>query len=308
MRGIAASGQRAETARSATDPAAPSSTGWAPAPADDRAPAAAPEAAAPILADLDAGRRRAAWPDPSAPGGWRVDPDVKAAILACFRDRRTRDWALGDVFQFRDRVGLPLRDLLASDEATAAAAAGRPWRIVPGGTSIRAGVYIGPGVVVMPPSFVNVGAWIGEDTMIDSHVLVGSCAQIGARVHLAAGVLVGGVLEPPGARPVIVEDDAFVGAGSALLEGVLVGRGAVIGAGVTLTGTSRLYDLVGQRVLVGTADSPLAVPERAVVVPGTRALQGEFAAAHGLGIGVALLVKYRDAGTDARVALEEALR
>lgn len=308
MRGVASAGQRAETARSATDPAAPPSAGWAPAPTDDRASAAALEAAAPILADLDAGRRRAAWPDPSAPGGWRVDPDVKAAILACFRDRRTRDWALGGAFQFRDRVGLPLRDVLASDEATAAAAAGRPWRIVPGGTSIRAGVYIGPGVVVMPPSFVNVGAWIGEDTMIDSHVLVGSCAQIGARVHLAAGVLVGGVLEPPGARPVIVEDDAFVGAGSALLEGVLVGRGAVIGAGVTLTGTSRLYDLVGQRVLVGTADSPLAVPERAVVVPGTRALQGEFAAAHGLGIGVALLVKYRDAGTDARVALEEALR
>lgn len=261
-----------------------------------------------ILAELDAGRRRAAWPDPTAPGGWRVDPDVKAAILACFRDRRTRDWVVGGALQFRDRIGLPPRDLLTSPEAVAAAEAGRPWRIVPGGTSVRAGVYLGPGVVIMPPSFVNVGAWIGEETMIDSHVLVGSCAQIGARVHLAAGVLVGGVLEPPGARPVIVEDDAFVGAGSALLEGVLVGRGAVIGAGLTLTGTSRLYDLVGQRVLVGTADSPLAVPERAVVVPGTRALQGDFAAAHALGAAVAILVKYRDAGTDARVALEEALR
>lgn len=261
-----------------------------------------------ILAELDAGRRRAAWPDPTVPGGWRVDPDVKAAILACFRDRRTRDWVVGGALQFRDRIGLPPRDLLGSPEAVAAAEAGRPWRIVPGGTSVRAGVYLGPGVVIMPPSFVNVGAWIGEETMIDSHVLVGSCAQIGARVHLAAGVLVGGVLEPPGARPVIVEDDAFVGAGSALLEGVLVGRGAVIGAGLTLTGTSRLYDLVGQRVLVGTADSPLAVPERAVVVPGTRALQGDFAAAHGLGAAVAILVKYRDAGTDARVALEEALR
>jgi len=276
--------------------------------ADANAPDAGPLDRPVILAELDAGRRRAAWPDRAAPGGWRVDPEVKAAILDCFRDRRTRDWRLGGAFQFRDRIALPVRELLDSPEAVAAAAAGRPWRIVPGGTTIRAGVYLGPGVVVMPPSFVNVGAWIGEDTMIDSHVLVGSCAQIGARVHLAAGVLVGGVLEPPGARPVIVEDDAFVGAGSALLEGVLVGPGAVIGAGLTLTGTSRLYDLVGQRVLVGTADSPLAVPERAVVVPGTRALHDNFGAAHGLGISVPLLVKYRDAGTDARVALEEALR
>jgi 2,3,4,5-tetrahydropyridine-2-carboxylate N-succinyltransferase len=144
--------------------------------------------------------------------------------------------------------------------------------------------------------------------MVDSHVLVGSCAQIGARVHLAAGVTIGGVLEPPGARPVIVEDEAFVGAGSALLEGVLVGHGAVIGAGVTLTGTARLYDLIRERVLQGTAERPLVVPAGAVVIPGTRALPGEFAAAHGLGAAVAILVKDRDAGTSARVALEDALR
>ena len=140
--------------------------------------------------------------------------------------------------------------------------------------------------------------------MVDSHVLVGSCAQIGARVHLAAGVTIGGVLEPPGARPVIVEDDAFVGAGSALLEGVLVGRGAVIAAGVTLTGTSRLYDLVRGRVLEGTAEAPLVVPPGAVVVPGSRTLAGGFAKEHGLSVSVALLVKDRDAGTSARVALE----
>ncbi len=261
-----------------------------------------------ILEDLDAGRRRAAVPDADAPGGWCADPDVKAAILACFRDRATTTWNLDGTFQFRDRVGLPLRDLLSSPEAVAAFDAGRPWRIVPGGTSIRGGVYLGPGVVVMPPSFVNVGAWIGEDTMVDSHVLVGSCAQIGARVHLSAGVSIGGVLEPAGARPVIVEDDAFVGAGSALLEGVLVGYGAVIGAGVTLTGTSRLYDMVRERVITGTLDAPLAVPPCAVVVPGTRALPGQFAAEHGLSASVALLVKDRDAGTDARVALEDALR
>jgi 2,3,4,5-tetrahydropyridine-2,6-dicarboxylate N-succinyltransferase len=272
------------------------------------APAAAGRGLVAILADLDAGTRRAAVPDPAAPGGWRADPEVKAAILACFRDRTTKTWDLGGALRFRDRVGLPPKSLLEGPEADAARTAGRPWRIVPGGTSVRAGVYLGPGVVVMPPSFVNVGAWIGEDTMVDSHVLVGSCAQVGARVHLSAGVTLGGVLEPAGARPVIVEDDAFVGAGSSLLEGVLVGAGAVIGAGVVLTGTSRLYDLVRGRVLAGTPDAPLAVPPGAVVVPGTRALDGDLARAHGLSMTVALLVKDRDAGTDARLVLEEALR
>ena len=261
-----------------------------------------------ILGDLDAGRRRAAVPDPTAPGGWRADPEVKAAILGCFRDRATVTWDLGEVLRFRDRVGLPPKRLLDGPDADAALAAGRPWRVVPGGTSIRAGVYLGPGVVVMPPSFVNVGAWIGEDTMVDSHVLVGSCAQIGARVHLSAGVSIGGVLEPAGARPVIVEVGAFVGAGSSLLEGVLVGAGAVIGAGVILTGTSRLYDLVRDRVLFGTVDAPLTVPPGALIVPGSRAVRGDFASSHGLSMSVALLVKDRDAGTDARVALEEALR
>jgi 2,3,4,5-tetrahydropyridine-2,6-dicarboxylate N-succinyltransferase len=249
-----------------------------------------------ILADLDAGRRRAAWPDPAAPDGWRVDHEVKAAILARFADRATRHWTVGP-FAFRDRVGLPLKDIAGGD-----------WRVVPGGTSIRAGVFLGPGVVVMPPSYVNVGAWLGAGTMVDSHVLVGSCAQIGLGVHLAAGVTIGGVLEPYGARPVIVEDDAFVGGGCGLYEGVLVGRGAVLGAGVILTGTSRLYDLVDERVVVGTPAVPLAVPERAVVIPGTRALGGTFAAGHGLAASTAIIVKYRDAGTDARVALEGALR
>ena len=267
-----------------------------------------PADSASILAELDAGRRRAAVPDPDAPGGWRTDPEVKAAILACFRERTLATWDLGGALRFADRVGLPLKDLLDGAEADAAARAGRPWRIVPGGTSIRGGVYLGPGVVVMPPSFVNVGAWIDEDTMVDSHVLVGSCAQIGARVHLSAGVTIGGVLEPAGARPVIVEDGAFIGAGCSLLEGVLIGAGAVLGAGVVLTGTSRLYDLVRGRVLTGTPDAPLIVPPGAVVVPGTRPASGEFAAHHGLAMTVALLIKDRDAGTDARVALEDALR
>jgi 2,3,4,5-tetrahydropyridine-2-carboxylate N-succinyltransferase len=250
-----------------------------------------------ILADLEAGHLRAAEPDLAAPDGWRVRPEVKAAILACFADRTMLDWTAGPM-TFRDRAAIPPRGDLA----------GGPWRIVPGGSAVRRGAHLGDGVVVMPPSYVNVGAWVGPDSMVDSHVLVGSCAQIGARVHLSAGVTIGGVLEPAGARPVIVEDDAFVGAGSALLDGVLIGRGAVIGAGVTLTGTSRLYDLVRGRILEGTLDRPLAVPPDAVVIPGARALHGPFASQHGLSASVALIVKDRDAGTSARVALEEALR
>lgn len=249
-----------------------------------------------LLAALEAGAIRAAHPDAAAEGGWRVDHAVKAAILRCFANRTPAETAAGPL-RFRDRAGLPLHPL---DDPTV--------RVVPGGTSVRAGAHLAPGVVVMPPSFVNVGAWVGPGTMIDSHVLVGSCAQVGARVHLAAGAILGGVLEPPGARPVIVEDDAFVGAGALLLEGVLVGAGAVIGAGVTLTGASRLYDLVEARVLVGTREAPLEVPAGAVVVPGSRTLAGTFAAEHGLAATVALIVKRRDIGTDARVALEEALR
>jgi 2,3,4,5-tetrahydropyridine-2-carboxylate N-succinyltransferase len=203
---------------------------------------------------------------------------------------------------------VPPKTLADAPDALAAAAAGRPWRIVPGGTSIRAGAHLEPGVVVMPPAFINIGAWIGEDAMIDSHVLVGSCAQIGARVHLAAGVQVGGVLEPAGARPVIVEDDAFIGAGSLLLDGVLVGSGAVIAAGVVLTGTSTVHDLVGETVLRGTVDAPLVIPAGAVVVPGSRPLGGAFAERHGLALASPVIVKYRDPGTDRRVVLEEALR
>jgi 2,3,4,5-tetrahydropyridine-2-carboxylate N-succinyltransferase len=249
-----------------------------------------------ILDLLEGGVVRAAEPDASAPNGWRVRPEVKAAILARFGDRTTETWLVGP-FTFRDRASVPPRDL---GEGT--------WRIVPGGTSVRAGTFLGEGVVIMPPSYVNVGAWIGDGTMIDSHVLIGSCAQIGARVHVAAGVTIGGVLEPSGARPVIVEDDAFIGAGSLLLDGVLVQRGAVIAAGVTLTRTSQLFDLVRGLVIDGTAEAPLVVPPGAVVVPGTRQLRGSFAESNGLAVSAALIVKQRDAGTDARTALEGALR
>lgn len=260
-----------------------------------------------VLRALDSGAIRAAEPDAQAPNGWRVNPAVQSAILGLFANRDTRTWDF-DGIQFRDRVGLPPKDVLHSVEAEAALAAGKPWRVVPGGTSVRAGVYLAPGVTVMPPSYVNVGAWIGEGTMVDSHVLVGSCAQIGSRVHLSAGVQIGGVLEPAGRRPVIVEDEAFVGAQAALLEGVLVQRGAVIAAGVILTGTSRLYDLVRERVIVGTLEQPLVVPAGAVVAPGVRQASSQFATEHGLSLAAAIVVKYRDERTDARVALEEALR
>jgi 2,3,4,5-tetrahydropyridine-2-carboxylate N-succinyltransferase len=249
-----------------------------------------------VLDMLEAGLLRAATPDVREPTGWRVDPGVRLAILSTFAAGVTADWSVGPL-GFRDRAVLAPRSMT-----------GGPWRIVPGGTAIRAGAHLEPGVVVMPPSYINVGAWVGADSMIDSHVLVGSCAQVGARVHLAAGVLLGGVLEPPGARPVIVEDDAFIGAGSTLLDGVLVRRGAVLGAGVTLTGTSRLYDLVDDRILEGTVGAPLEVPELAVVIPGTRPIENGFALAHGLAAATSIIVKRRDARTDARVALEAALR
>lgn len=250
-----------------------------------------------LLADLEAGRVRAAWPDAEAAGGWRVDTKLRTAILARFARRDLVDSTAGEAFHFRDRAALPPR-------------ANVPYgvRIVPGGTVIRAGAHLAPGVVVMPPAYVNIGAWIGPDAMVDSHVLVGSCAQIGARVHLGAGVQVGGVLEPPGARPVIVEDGAFVGGLSGLFDGVLVGRRAVIGAGVILTGTSRLYDLTADRIVEGTSQEPLAVPPGAVVVPAVRRALGTFAAEHGVALAAAAIVKMRDERTDARVALEAALR
>lgn len=249
-----------------------------------------------FLAALTEGSRRVAVPDPSQPDGWRVDPEARSEILALFADRTVEEWLLGP-FRYRDRIGLPTHPL---DDPTV--------RVVPGGTSVRAGAHLERDVVIMPPSFINIGAWIGAGTMVDSGVLVGSCAQIGRNVHLAAGVVIGGVLEPAGARSVIVEDDAFIGAGASLLDGVLVRAGAVIGAGVTLTGTSRLFDLVHGMELGGTSGRPLIVPERAVVVPGVRALPGPFAEEHGLAVTTPLIVKYRDPGTDARVALETALR
>ncbi len=261
-----------------------------------------------LVGALEAGTARAATPDDDVAGRWRVDPWVKTGILLGFRLPGMTDLRDGPIMAARDKAAYGLLDLLDSEAARAASAAGAPWRVVPGGTTVRSGVHLEPGVTMMPPSYANVGAWVGRGSMIDSHVLVGSCAQVGEGVHLSAAVQIGGVLEPAGARPVIVEDGAFVGGGAGLYEGVTVSRGAVIGAGTVITGSSRLYDLVHERALRGTPEAPLVVPEGAVVVPGTRPATSAWASAQGLAVSVPLIVKYRDAGTDARVVLEEALR
>ena len=261
-----------------------------------------------LLEALEAGRVRAAEPDDAASGGWRVNAWVKTGILLGFRLPGMTDYRDGPILAARDRAAYGVLDLLESPGARAASEMGAPWRVVPGGTTIRSGVHLEPGVTIMPPAYANVGAWVGRGSMIDSHVLVGSCAQVGRDVHLGAAVQVGGVMEPPGARPVIVEDGAFIGGGCGLYEGVIVGRGAVLGAGVILTGQSRLVDLVGERELRGTPEAPLVVPPGSVVVPGVRPASGDYAHAQGVSLAVPVIVKHRDEGTDARVALEEALR
>ena len=181
-------------------------------------------------------------------------------------------------------------------------------RIVPGGSSVRDGAYLAPGVICMPPMFVNIGAWIGEQTLVDSHALVGSCAQIGARVHVSAGAQIGGVIEPVGALPVIVEDDALVGGNTGIYEGAIVKSRAVIAAGTVLTGSTPVYDLVRGEVIQPAADRPLVIPEGAVVVPGARAVTSGKGAEWGLSLATPVIVKYRDSRTDTRTELEAWIR
>ena len=257
---------------------------------------------------LESGEARAATPDPAVEGGWRVDAWVKTGILLGFRLPGMTEYRDGPILAARDRSAYGVLVLLDSEASRAASAAGAPWRVVPGGSAVRSGVHLEPGVTVMPPSYANIGSWVGRGTMIDSHVLVGSCAQVGEGVHLSAAVQIGGVLEPAGARPVIVEDGAFVGGGAGLYEGVTVSRGAVIGAGTIATGGSRLIDLVRECELRGTPDEPLVIPPDAVVVPGTRPALSGWAREQGVAVSAPVIVKYRDEGTEARVALEDALR
>jgi len=252
-------------------------------------------AVARLLDALEAGTVRAADPTPS---GWRVNVWVKRGLLLAFRCGVSVESSVPP-FYFRDRDTLPTQQ---------PSRGGRNVRVVPGGSTVRRGSFLSDGVVIMPPAFVNAGAWVGSGTMIDSHALVGSCAQIGARVHLSAGVQVGGVLEPPSAMPVIVEDGAFVGGGCGLFEGARVGRHAVLAPGVVLTRAITLYDTVRECSIAAGEDGILTVPEGAVVVPGARPAQGAWARAQGLSLYAPVIVKYRDAATDAAAALEEALR
>ncbi|MEA2026541.1 MAG: 2,3,4,5-tetrahydropyridine-2,6-dicarboxylate N-succinyltransferase, partial [Chloroflexota bacterium] len=266
------------------------------------------EVVADVVAALESGEARAAVPDSGLENGWRVEAWVKTGILLGFRLPGMTEYRDGPILAARDRSAYGVLDLLESESSRAAATDGAPWRVVPGGTTVRSGVHLEPGVTIMPPAYANIGAWVGRGSMIDSHVLVGSCAQIGRDVHISAAVQVGGVLEPAGARPVIVEDGAFIGGGAGLYEGVTVSRGAVIGAGTIITGGSRLIDLVAERELRGTPEAPLVVPPGAVVVPGTRPASSAWARGQGISVTVPVIVKYRDEGTDARVALEDALR
>lgn len=251
------------------------------------------EDAVAFLDALERGDLRAAEPDGS--GGWQVNPEVKAGILQVFRLAQNADLG-GGVFAFRDR------DLLLPKGA-----APQGVRVVPGGTIVRRGAYVAPEVVIMPPAYINVGAYVGHGAMIDSHALVGSCAQVGANVHVSAAAQIGGVLEPIGALPIVVEDEAFIGGGCGLYDGVMVRAGAVLAAGVVLTASTRVYDLVYERE-IRAEDGRLTIPAGAVVVPGMRPASGAFAGRHGLGVSAALIVKYRDARTDARTVLESALR
>ena len=254
-----------------------------------------------FLTALEAGTIRAAARDDS--GVWRAVPWVKQGILFGFRIGRLTDMSVptdsdGTRFSFVDKHTIPPRAFSESDGV----------RIVPGGSTIRRGTYIAKGVVCMPPMFVNVGAWVGAGTMIDSHALVGSCAQIGERVHLSAAAQIGGVLEPVSASPVVIEDDVLVGGNCGVYEGTVVRSKAVLAAGVVLTRGTPVYDLVNECVLHGSADQPLEIPEGAVVVPGARAVSSGWGKKHGLSLQTPVIVKYRDEKTDTATALEAWLR
>ena len=248
-----------------------------------------------LLAALEEGKVRAAEPEGSS---WRVNAWVKQGIVLAFRTGINAEMADGFVFRFRDRKSL-LPDGSPPPPGV---------RIVPGGTVVRRGAHLADGVVIMPPAYVNVGAWVGERSMIDSHALVGSCAQVGSDVHVSAAAQIGGVLEPVGSLPVIVEDGAFVGGGCGIYEGTRVGARAVLAAGVILARSIPIFDLVRRTVIRAAPGGPLEVPEGAVVVPGTRPAAGEYAERLGLHLQAPVIVKYRDDATDAASALEEALR
>ncbi|RLA64351.1 MAG: 2,3,4,5-tetrahydropyridine-2,6-dicarboxylate N-succinyltransferase [Epsilonproteobacteria bacterium] len=240
------------------------------------------------LTELEKGNLRAAYKEN---GVWKVNLDVKMAILEAFKAGELIAWE-----GFVDKHNLLPQKFTPQNNI----------RLVPGGSSVRKGAYVSSGVIIMPPAYINIGAYVDQGSMVDSHCLVGSCAQIGKNVHLSAGVQIGGVLEPIGERPVIIEDDAFIGAGSVLVEGIQVGKKAVIAPGVVLSKSVPIYDLVNERVLA--KEEP--IPENAVIIPGTRPVRKEYEWAHsqGLSLNCALIVKYRDEKSDTSLELESFLR
>ncbi|HLK17368.1 MAG TPA: 2,3,4,5-tetrahydropyridine-2,6-dicarboxylate N-succinyltransferase [Bryobacteraceae bacterium] len=248
---------------------------------------------------LNAGRVRAAEPDSSSASGWRVNAWVKKGVLIGFRMGATVDMSINVARQpWFDKATYPVRQLSATDGV----------RIVPGGSSIRDGCFIGQGVTCMPPMFINTGSWVGDGAMIDSHALVGSCAQIGANCHISAAAQIGGVLEPVGAMPVIIEDEVLVGGNCGVYEGTIVKRGAVLGSGTILNRSTAVYDVVRGEIYRASDEEPLVIPERAVVVPGSRAITAGPGRDWGLSVAAPVIVKYRDSKTDTKVQLEDLLR
>jgi 2,3,4,5-tetrahydropyridine-2,6-dicarboxylate N-succinyltransferase len=249
--------------------------------------------------ELAAGRVRAAEPDAASASGWRVNVWVKQGILLGFRHGDVVDMGVAKGrWNFLDKDTMPLKQI---DPASGV-------RVVPGGSSIRDGAYLGAGVICMPPMYINIGAYVDDGTLVDSHALVGSCAQIGRKVHLSAAAQIGGVIEPVGAMPVIVEDDVLVGGNCGVYEGAVIKRRAVLASGTIITGSTPLFDLPNGRIIKPEPGLPLVVPEGAVVVPGARAVTVGAGKEWGLSLATPVIVKYRDEKTDARTELERWIR
>ena len=249
--------------------------------------------------ELSNGTVRAAEPDAGSATGWRVNVWVKQGILLGFRFGDNIDMGVAKGrWPFFDKDTMPLKALDASSGV----------RIVPGGSSVRAGAYLGQGVICMPPMYINIGAWVGDGTLVDSHALVGSCAQIGKKVHLSAAAQIGGVIEPVGAMPVIVEDEVLVGGNCGVYEGAVIKRRAVLASGTVITGSTPVYDLPNERIIRPEPGQPLVIPEGAVVVPGARAVTVGAGKEWGLSLATPVIVKYRDEKTDARTELERWIR
>ncbi|HEY3873862.1 MAG TPA: 2,3,4,5-tetrahydropyridine-2,6-dicarboxylate N-succinyltransferase, partial [Candidatus Kapabacteria bacterium] len=250
---------------------------------------------------LNKGEVRAAEPHDRSVSGWKVNAWVKRGILTGFRLGKLIPLELlsgeGENWTYFDKDTVPLRQFQLENNV----------RLVPGGSTVRDGAYLAPSVIMMPPAYVNIGAYVGAGTLIDSHALVGSCAQVGERVHISAAAQIGGVLEPAGALPVIIEDDVLLGGNTGVYEGCIIKRRAVLATGVVLTGSTPIYDLVNGTIISRASESePLIVPEGAVLVAGSRSIEhkSDFAREHGLSIYTPLIIKYRDEKTDGRTALE----